>query len=437
MTLFPESRRSVVVIVGFLSLVIFLALLQLRLLNITTPPADGIAYFEIADQIPRVGYGNALPQHWSPLYPLYLLAIRQIVPVPLERELLVTAAGDAVLLVTLCVVVILVFRSVGKLCWPDDTRSRVAWLSYGCGLAVFFAFAILRVGLRMPDALVTSLALSTLWALCQASARRLDRRWMFLAGVLGGVTYLARANLLHWSLVVGVLASLIAPAATKRQRHMGFATFCLGVAVIFGPQSYLFSKAKGQFMFGETGKIGFAVAYGAEWPNGAPAWPVRLEGGDVRVFTETRNLQFPGFYDPSREFDDAKISVSVSEALKVIPRSVNSCLMGNWTPSFALMWPLLWAMWPPLLFGIGPLSRRTALPADSQAPLRWRLAWLLTLAGCAGVSMHLITFCNGYYLPPYLIASLMGVCLAMLDVPRGAVGAKDRQRAASLPPPHC
>ena len=144
-----------------------------------------------------------------------------------------------------------------------------------------------------------------------------------------------------------------------------------------------------------------------------------------------RDVQFPGFYDPSREFDDATIQFDVRRAAWAIPRSVNSCLMGAWTPSFALMWPLLWAVWPPLLFGVGRWSRAPD-PGDSRATLRWRLAWFLTLAGCAGIAMHLLTFCYGYYLPPYLIASLMGVCLAMLDVPRGDSSARDRQRAAQM-----
>ena len=124
------SRGTGIVVATFLVLVAGLALLQLRLLSNTTPPPDGIAYFEVADQIPRVGYGAALPQHWSPLYPLYLLAVRKVAPASIDRELLVTAAADALLLVALCVVVMLVFRSLGRLCWPDRDRLRLAWLSY-------------------------------------------------------------------------------------------------------------------------------------------------------------------------------------------------------------------------------------------------------------------------------------------------------------------
>lgn len=427
----PDSRGTRILVTTFLVLVAGLALLQFRLLGNTTPPPDGLAYFEVADQIPRVGYGPALPQHWSPLYPLYLLAVRTATPASIDRELVVTAAADALLLAALCVVVMLVFRSLGRLCWPDREALRLAWLSYGCGLAIFFAFATLRVGLRMPDALVTSLAIATLWVWCQACARGLPVRWTVAAGFASGFTYLARANLLHWSVLVGVLACALAPGVTPRRRVGAFAAFCLGLLLIFGPQSYLYSSARGRFAFGETGKIGFAVAYGAVWPGGAPAWPVALEDGDVRLFTESRIVQFPGFYDPSREYDDAKILFGWWPLMWAIARGANSCLMGNWSPSFALMWPLLWGIWPPLLFGAGRWSRSPD-PDDARAALRWRLAWLLTLAGGGGVAMHLVTFCNGYYLPPYLIASLMGVCLAMLDVPRGEISALDRQRAAQV-----
>src|SRR4026207_521601 len=87
------SSKSGLVMATFLLLVMILGLLQLWLLHNTTPPPDGIAYFEVADQIPRVGYGKALPQHWSPLYPLYLLATRTVAPASLDRELRVPAGA--------------------------------------------------------------------------------------------------------------------------------------------------------------------------------------------------------------------------------------------------------------------------------------------------------------------------------------------------------
>jgi len=130
------SRRSAFAVGAFLLLVLTLALLQLWLLQNTTPPADGLSYFEVADQIPRMGYGKALPQHWSPLYPLYLLAIRTVAPAPLDRELLVTAAGDTLLLVTLCVVVMLVFRSLGRLCWPRKLTKAESGCRNGATTAI-------------------------------------------------------------------------------------------------------------------------------------------------------------------------------------------------------------------------------------------------------------------------------------------------------------
>ncbi len=102
-------------LVGFLVLAVTLALVQLYQLRNTMPPPDGIAYFEVADQIQLVGYARAL-----------------------DRELFRSAAGDALLLVTLCVTVGLAFRSIARLCWPgtpaaghaEDTllRRRAVWL---------------------------------------------------------------------------------------------------------------------------------------------------------------------------------------------------------------------------------------------------------------------------------------------------------------------
>lgn len=402
---------------GFLAMAVVLALVQLQQMRNTMPPPDGIAYFEVADQIQQAGYGLGLPIHWSPLYPLYLLAGRAIVGGSLDRELLRTAAGDALLLVMLCVTVGVVFRSLARLCWPDTPAARRAWLAYACGLALFLAFALLRVGLRMPDALVTTLVVAMLWAWCQSIAANLDLRWCALAGVLSGAAFLARGNLLHWSLVAGVVACASAPAVTRGRRILAYATFALGLAVLFAPQAYALSSARGHFTFGETGKIVFAQSYRAEYAAGAPAWPVRVNGGDIRIFTEQRSLNFPGFYDIDREFDDANILQHWWKMPWAIVRSADACLFGNWSPSFALLWPLLWALWPVGLFEIWPRAAPAddGMHADPRGDLRRRLAWFLMLAGSAGGAMHLVSFCNAYYMPPYLMALLTGACLRMLD----------------------
>jgi hypothetical protein len=115
-------------------LVLTLALLQLWLLQNTTPPADGISYFEVADQIQRVGHGQALPQHCSPLYPLYLLAIRTVAPAPLDRELLVTAAGDTLASRH----VVRRGHAVLAICHRDSSITRVVEQT-GAGLCITFA----------------------------------------------------------------------------------------------------------------------------------------------------------------------------------------------------------------------------------------------------------------------------------------------------------
>lgn len=410
------TRSSTRILAGFMVFVAVIAAVQLSLFRDAQPAPDSVEYFEVADQMQRVGYARALSLHWSPLYPLYLLSARSISASPIEQELRVTAVADAVLLVALCAIVGAAFLSLGRLCCPDRDDSRNAWLAGACGLAAYFAFAVLRVGLRMPDALVTCMTVLIVWAWAHAIARGLDPRWSALAGLLSGVAFLARGNLLHWSLVVAAAACVLAPAARFGRRWASSAIFVVGMLAIVGPHVYLLSSARGYFTFGESGKLVFAETYGAVWPNGHPAWPVRTSGGDVRVFTETRDLNFPGFYDPGREYDDATVPFHLSKMVLTVIRSVQASLFGYWSPAFGLLWPLCWALWPIWMFGLaGPPVVGGHPATTSEHALRQRLSWFLMIAGSAGVGMHLFSFSIGYYLPPYLIPLLLGLYLAMFN----------------------
>src|SRR3990167_9453783 len=123
-------------VAGFLSLALILAALQFVLFRQMTPTPDGTTYLEVADQIERVGYAKALSLHWSPLYPLYVVALRRISQAGLEGELALTALGDMLLLLVMCATVVAAFRSLARLCWPDSALTRRAWLSYAAGAGV-------------------------------------------------------------------------------------------------------------------------------------------------------------------------------------------------------------------------------------------------------------------------------------------------------------
>jgi hypothetical protein len=208
---------------------------------------------------------------------------------------------------------------------------------------------------------------------------------------------------LHWSVVVAAVACVLAPEARAAKRCAAYGVFLVGLLAIVGPQTYLLSTARGHFTFGESGKLVFAETYGAVWSGQYPAWPVRASDGDVRIFTETRDLNFPGFFEPGREYDDATVPFSVTKAMLTIVRSVHASLFGYWSPSFALMWPLCWVLWPALLFGVGVPSMLGGERAlRREVVIRRRLSWFLMCAGAVGVGMHLVSFSLGYYLPPYL-----------------------------------
>ncbi len=419
-----DARPRVRAVMTMLTLAALgVGVLQFYLLRHALPTPDALMYFQVADQIQRVGYRHALPVHWSPLYPLFVLVTRLVLPSDGVRELTATSAGDAVLLVGLCLAVVAVFASLARMCWPDDERPQAAWVAYAGALALFCAFALLRVGLRLPDALVTSLVVAALWAWGRAFGARLDLRWALAAGLCGGLSYLARSNLLHWSLVVAMVACAVAPGVALGRRFAAFAAFGIGLLVFVGPQIYVLSTDRGEFTYGETGKLVFSESYGATYPNGYPAWPLRKSAGDVRIFTEKHVLNVPGFYDPGREMEDAIVAVHWWVLPWSIIRGANICLFGNWAPSFTLMWPLLWGLWPVAVFD---LRRRTAAD-DPRSTLRRRVAWLLILAGSAGFAMHLLSFCIGYYMPPYVIALFAGATLLVLDViPRDEIAVRYR-----------
>lgn len=428
------TRSSLRLFGAFMVLVCAIAAAQLFVFHRAQPAPDSIEYFEVADQIAQVGYAKALSLHWSPLYPLYLLAARHVTALPIERELAVTAAADVVLLIGLCTVVGLVFASLGRLCFPDDDAAACAWLSYAGGVALYFAFGVLRVGLRMPDALVTSMTVLTVWAWCFAIARGLDLRWTALAGVLSGVAYLTRSNLMHWSLVTAAAACVFAPQVPRGRRLAAYAVFAAGLFVFAGPQVWILSSTRGYFTTGESGKLVFAETYGAVWPDGHPAWPVRVSGGDARIFTESHDLNFPGFYEPGREYDDATIPIRLTKTVWTVVRAAHASLFGYWSPAFALMWPLFWALWPVMLYGVSLPTAIGGRPAPTPAHvLRRRLSWFLMAAGSAGVAMHLLSFSIGYYLPPYLIPLLIGLYLGLLDrCPPEREARRQRHHAAMI-----
>jgi hypothetical protein len=391
---------------------------QYAALKDSLPAPDSLSYFEVADQIARIGYRDALPVHWSPLYPLYCLAVRWLTGAAVADELHVTAAADTVLLVLLCLLVAVAFRSIGALCWPRDSESHTAWLAYTCGLAILYAFALLRVGLRMPDALVTCAAVGLLWMWCRGLADGLGWRWVFAAGIAGGIAFLARANLLHWSIAVAMVACAIAPAVSMRRRAVALLTFAAGLLLVGAPQVWALSSTRSTVVIGESGKIALVEAVGVEYPDGHPAWPPRVADGTVRLFTDSRVLNYPGFYEPGREFEDAAVHRQAWRFGLALVRNCGTCLFGFWSGSFALMWPMAWALLPIALAGGVPLRASFAPADDRTSALGTRIGLFLLLAGGGGIAMHLLSSCIGYYMPPYLIALCAGACLLAMQGPQ-------------------
>lgn len=406
----------------FFVLAFLLAATQVWVFQYALPSPDSIAYFEVADQIRSVGYVRALSEHWSPLYSLCLFAVKNLFLVPLEKELLAATVSFAVLIFLTAAAAWFFLFFLSKLLWRDESQAAEArrpWMTYGLGLALFFLFVVFRVNLRLPDVLVFGFALLSLGCWCESIRRGLGLGWAFAAGILAGLGFLARANVFHWSLVTGALASWLAVRVSLRRRLMAYGVFLLGLVLFFAFQLYAMSAQKGRLTFGESGKTVFAAVYGAEWKKGGKAWPVSLLGGDVRVFTEEREVNFPGFYDVGREFKDAVIPFRFRAAVRGILGAFQSALFGYYSPREALIWPMWWAFLPLFLFGIPPASLAFFSVRNHLAPgspvLRRRMAVFLVLAGLAGLAMHFLTYAIGYYLPPYLFMLFAGLGVLVLE----------------------
>jgi hypothetical protein len=181
------------------------------------------------------------------------------------------------------------------------------------------------------------------------------------------------------------------------------------------------SSSRGTFVLGESGKIALVEAVGAEYPDGHPAWPARGADGTVRLFTDSHVLNYPGFYEPGREFEGAAVHREWWRFAGAFARNCGTCLFGFWSSSFALMWPMTWALWPIALAGSAPFRAWSARNDDSASVLRARIGMFLMLAGSGGVAMHLLSSCIGYYLPPYLIALCAGACMLAMRGPEIAI----------------
>ena len=426
------SRPTSRLFVGFMLLAVALAATQLVLFRDVLPGPDSIAYFEVADQIRA---------NW--LCPCALAALVATLSALSARgqndhraAARPRAGGHCCGRRRIARSAVRPRRSGVRLARPlvlSGSRGFVpSWLASACGLS---SVPVLRRPARRP-------------AFARCARDMLDRsRRLGLVARNGQVSifdgarspacsaasrFSTRANLLHWSVVVGAAAVRArADVAWRARRATRTASSLLGLLASVGPQTYVLSSARGQFT---VWRVGQARVRGnlrrglAERSSGLAGSRERRRRSHLH---RRARSELPGFYDPGREYDDASVPFRLTKAVLTVVRSVRATLFGYWSPSFALLWPLCWALWPVLMFGVTvfPCSLRRA-ELERSAALRRRLSWFLMASGAPASRMHLVSFSLGYYLPPYLIPLLMGLYLGMLSREADPVTARvPRQRA--------
>ncbi len=416
---FVERQWKKSIFVLYVCMVLSLIGLQFVVFKRVNPGPDSIEYLEMADQIGQVGYLKALSGHWSPLYSLYCGLIQKMFHVTLDREVIWSIAGYAFLLFVAALTTLLFVLSLCPILWKTkdcitDHKNQCGWLVYLLGFSVYLFFVVHKIHLRLPDVLtyIFGILAALFWCKFIFSSKKL--KWLAAAGVCSGIGFYARDSILPWSVVSALLACVFLRSSSLYGRGKFFIIFLFIIFLTSGPQIALLSAQKGHLTIG-AGKIPMAEIYGAKWRNGFSSWPVRKAGGKIRIFTENRQVNFPGFYEPGREFDDAVIPFSLSKGLRGILRAFQSMFFGFWSSGFSLLWPLLWASWPFFVFGFFRENHHFQLSGeDASDNIKPRLAWFLILSGLAGITMHLLSFCIGYYLSLYLVLFFAGISMLCL-----------------------
>ncbi|MEJ5915133.1 hypothetical protein [Pseudokineococcus sp. 1T1Z-3] len=224
---------------------------------------DGVVYAALADRFAAGDLAGAVTTYWSPLYPALaapLVALGVETTMALRLVLLATALLALPLL-----------RSLSLRCGATRRGADVGTLLAVPLLVTAAWFAI------YPELLLCVLALGLVWALtAPVPAGGRGTGTAVLAGVLGGLAYLAKAIGLPFAVAVVVLvglARLVRPDRPRREVLRRAAISLALVAVVAGPWVAAVSAEAGEPTISSAG------SYNARWAaDGSLGTPLTYDG---------------------------------------------------------------------------------------------------------------------------------------------------------------
>lgn len=353
---------------------------------------DAICYIRRAMYLAGGDFCHAISGYWSPLLSWCIAPFLSYGYGELYAARGVMLGWGAVLVIAFGVF-LYSFSSFGHL------------LNMALMIAVALAIRLEAIREITPDVM---LAACLLFYLSAASSKRLlHSRWrQALAGLLGGVSYLAKAYafpfvLAHLALTYVVLGfvqrrddkSALLPAARKAAG--GWLTSAIAFAVIAGPWVGVLSWRYKHLTFSTTGKIAHALSPQKAQKQGHPRTLSLPPDPYIFEFENPETLPYR-FWSPlgSRENFSLQLSV-LGDNASAITKTV-SVYDRCWLALIALcVWPL------------------ALLPFVQRKDQRWKTIWLGLTVGLY-LSGYLLVFFIPRYINSLMLPLLLVLCIRLL-----------------------
>lgn len=277
-------------------------------------PGDGLRYIEMGDAYFRHDWKMAINSYWSPLYSWLIALPRYILKIPLRFE------SESIHLVNYGIYICVLFSFelfLKALLDRDTNRSGMLGLlePYAIRLVAYSIFIYSVLNWLSTDQVTPDLCVECVVFLITATIIRIGRdgvTWarFALLGLLFGVGYLTKVFLLPLSFIF-LLASLVAAGDFRKSVPRALLSFIIFMAICF-PYVFALSHTKGRFVYGDAGKLAYAILVDGlpalHWQGearvpgvGHPIHPTRKLMSDPPLFefAEPIKSSYPSGYDPS------------------------------------------------------------------------------------------------------------------------------------------
>jgi hypothetical protein len=372
--------------------------------------ADGINYLDIGDAYMRGDLDAAINSVWSPLYSWILGAVMSIVRPSMNWEFPVVHIVNFFIYIGALFAFEFLWRQMvqyrHELSSSEQTRGLPEWALWSAGYLLFIVASLQLIELWAvtPDMLMSIFVYLGAGLIVRVRVRGVSVARYALLGVILGFGYLAKSIMFPMAFAFLVIAGLGAESIRKSlvPTLVAVVTF----VTIAAPFVYLISQQRGEFTFGDAGKITY-VRYLNDLPyphwqggsegSGAPVHPTRVvfENPSIYEFAEPVAGTYPVSYDPWYWYEGAQIHVDLSKQIGYLVYSV-------WYYATVMVGPL-----GPLTFGLAVLIFLFGFKFGSFADGLRR--WGVALVGLGGLALYSTVHVIGRYVGAFFVLVFVDV----------------------------